>query len=283
MSLGLLGHLLSRKLEKPYEQALIDMVLSPLEMNDTRITLSEEQKKRLAPGHDADLMPTNPWTTSALDGAFALRSSMHDLIIFAKANIGLIETPLSPAMQAAHQEQFKKSSVESVGLGWNANSNGVLFHSGATGGYRSAVYIIPKSKLAIIVLSNTLVGGTTDARAGLFEILVVNVLQLVAGVPLLPLEFPKVGSSKRDIKEYIGQYGAKLNEANNLRVLLSAKGELQAIPPGKIANRLYPMSEDVFFMKSFDVSVQFIPGKDGKIESVEATIDGAKRTMQRLD
>src|SRR3954453_4186686 len=55
LGMGLLGNLLARKAGKTYEQLVVERICDPLEMSDTRIKLSAEQKKRLAPPYNSEL------------------------------------------------------------------------------------------------------------------------------------------------------------------------------------------------------------------------------------
>src|SRR5579859_856747 len=50
LAVGLLGHALARKAGLTYEQLLRKRILDPLGMNDTTITLTSDQRKRLAAG-----------------------------------------------------------------------------------------------------------------------------------------------------------------------------------------------------------------------------------------
>src|SRR4051812_1189631 len=52
LGMGLLGNLLARKAGKTYEQLVVKRICDPLEMSDTRIKLSADQKKRLAPPYN---------------------------------------------------------------------------------------------------------------------------------------------------------------------------------------------------------------------------------------
>ena len=55
LGMGLLGHMLAKQAGQTYEQLVIERICDPLKMTDTRITLSDEQRKRLAPPYNAEL------------------------------------------------------------------------------------------------------------------------------------------------------------------------------------------------------------------------------------
>ena len=68
-----------------------------------------------------------------------------------------------PAIELSHQVTFKDKQ-QLIALNWFIQDWGwgpLLFHGGATGGYRSLLAINPKTKNAVIILSNTAV--STDA------------------------------------------------------------------------------------------------------------------------
>jgi len=95
---GLLGHVLARRAGMSYEELVRTRICEPLAMNSTEITLTPEQKKRLATGHDAAMRAVSNWDLPTLAGAGALRSTANDLLTFLSANLGYTKTPLAPAM-----------------------------------------------------------------------------------------------------------------------------------------------------------------------------------------
>src|SRR5262249_32553794 len=99
VGVGLLGHALARKAGMSYEALVRARVLEPLGMKDTTVTLSDEQKKRLATGHNGALVPVKSWDLDALAGAGALRSTVNDMLKFLSANLELTNTPLKAAMR----------------------------------------------------------------------------------------------------------------------------------------------------------------------------------------
>jgi serine-type D-Ala-D-Ala carboxypeptidase/endopeptidase len=75
---GLLGHVLANIMGTDYERAVRERICMPLGMFDTVMTLSEEQEKRLVPGHTSNGKPAPRVELQALAGAGALRSTAHD-------------------------------------------------------------------------------------------------------------------------------------------------------------------------------------------------------------
>jgi D-alanyl-D-alanine-carboxypeptidase/D-alanyl-D-alanine-endopeptidase len=162
LGVGLLGHALAHAAKaKSYEDLLIKRLADPLGLADTRLRLSEEQNKRFAPAHNQDGKRTSPWTFACLEACGGLRSTAHDLLLFADAAIGRKKTPLTDAFRMAQQpwrETCRKG--ESIGLCWFRQEQAIsksdmLWHNGATGGYRSFLALAPEKSVGVILLSNS--------------------------------------------------------------------------------------------------------------------------------
>jgi hypothetical protein len=282
LGMGLLGHLLQLKTGKTYEELLIERICEPLKMRSTRLTLTEDMTAHRASGHDADGQPSQPWDgeSSALAGAFAIRSTPHDLLIFLKANLGLADSPLSSAILATHSEQFRRDDLQQVGLGWNRNKNQVVFHSGTTGGFRCSMFMLPALKVGTFVITNTQVGGATDSRATEFEKVGGSLLNVLVGVPPLPMSLPKPATLGHDrLTEYIGQYNLRPDDSDGLRIT-AADGKLHALIPGRVTRQLYPQAEDTFFMKEYDVELTFERDKGSKVKGLTVRIGDQTQTLQ---
>jgi serine-type D-Ala-D-Ala carboxypeptidase/endopeptidase len=137
----LLGHLLARRRGVGYEDLVRIRIAEPLDMNSTRITLSEEVKLRLASGYDAALNPAPMWDLPTLAGAGALRSTASDLLTFLEAVLGYVPSPLAPAMAAMLAVPYPTGvrGLE-IALGWHIltrDGHQVVWHNGGTGGFRS--------------------------------------------------------------------------------------------------------------------------------------------------
>ncbi len=152
---GTLGHVLERRLEKPLEDALIDRILEPLGLKDTRITLTAPMRERLALPYNEKRQATHLWDFEALAGAGALRSTATDLLAWAEANLHPPESELGAAIRASHEPRAAKEGGR-VALGWHLAPDGhTLWHNGGTGGYRSFIAVDPEAEIALVVLANT--------------------------------------------------------------------------------------------------------------------------------
>jgi CubicO group peptidase (beta-lactamase class C family) len=172
---GLLGHALSLRAGMGYEALIRARVLDPLGMSNTRIALSPEMKARLATGHKETprttdnpygLTPVPNWDIPTLSGAGALRSTANDMLTLLAAYLGYIKTPLADAM--ADQLSIRRPSHQGdfdVGYGWRIQTkhgSTIVWHGGATGGYRCYIGFDPEARRGVIVLSNVLMPLVDD-------------------------------------------------------------------------------------------------------------------------
>jgi CubicO group peptidase (beta-lactamase class C family) len=97
LGVGLLGHILGRVASKSYEELVGERILRPLGMNNTSITLSPDQQRRLAPGHTLFGKVTANWDIPTLAGAGALRSTAGDVLRFMAASMNRATSPLAEA------------------------------------------------------------------------------------------------------------------------------------------------------------------------------------------
>lgn len=154
---GLLGHVLARSVAKSYEELMVETIAKPLGMDETKIKLDRNMQQNLAPGHQKKKIVSN-WDLPTLAGAGAIRSSLHDMLIYVAANMGLKETALYPAMQLAHQPRHRKQGNNQIGLGWvtsKGKEGDIVWHNGGTGGYRTFIGFVKATGKGVVVLTNS--------------------------------------------------------------------------------------------------------------------------------
>lgn len=162
---GLLGTALAKSVGKTYEQLIVERIAQPLKMNDTTITLSDDQKARAASGSSVLGVPAMMWDFPALAGCGAIRSTLDDMLLFMRANLAPEQTPLAKPIALSHQPRFTirpatKELPESleIGLGWHITTHDgtkVIWHNGMTGGFASMLIVVPEKNWGVIVLGNS--------------------------------------------------------------------------------------------------------------------------------
>lgn len=153
---GLLGQVLSRRAGTDYETLLRTRITEPLQMNHTGLHLTAGMQAHLTPGHSG-ASKSLPIPVHALAPAGAIRSNVDDMLIFLAANLGLIDTPLRPAMQQMLKVHRHEAPDLDIGIGWNIlhGANLAVFHNGKTFGYHAFIVFEPRRKIGVVILSNS--------------------------------------------------------------------------------------------------------------------------------
>jgi CubicO group peptidase (beta-lactamase class C family) len=162
LAYGLLGHALALRAKQSYEDLIVSRVAKPLGMGDTRITLTPDMARRLAPPFDASLKPAHLWDFPAIPAGGALRSTANDMLKFLAAQLDLptatddVPDPLRRAIASTQQPRADTDNpAMRIGLGWHITKANVLWHNGQTGGYHSFVAFDRKAKVGVVLLTNT--------------------------------------------------------------------------------------------------------------------------------
>lgn len=248
---GLLGHVLARRAGTDYGTLVRTRICEPLGMNDTRITLSPEEKARFATGYDASLKAVPAWDLPTLAGAGALRSTANDLLTFVAANLGYVKSPLAPAVaeMLTVRRPTGMPNLE-IALGWHIltrEDREIIWHNGGTGGFRSFIGFDPKSRTGVVVLSNA------ETPAGVDDI---GQHLLNANAPLWqpPKEHKEVSVDPKLFDGYVGQYQL----APNFVLTVTKEGnELFVQATGQPKFQLFPEGDRDYFLKVVDAQITF--------------------------
>ncbi len=168
MGMGLVGLALSRTYGTSYEEMARDLVWKPLDMTDTAIKLSNNQRLRFAQGYALQsnlgrlqfVCPSSPWTfQDCFNGAGGTRSTANDMMKYLRANLGL-----NPKAKAMPFDLIQKPSRDIgddmwIGLGWHGlklnKKDSLVWHNGGTGGYSSFIAFSKKDRKGILILINS--------------------------------------------------------------------------------------------------------------------------------
>jgi len=159
---GLLGQALAMRAGKTYEALVKERILDPLHMDHTGVTLTPWMQEHLAKGYSAGGMVMPNWDLPALAGAGALRSTMNDMLKFARANLDTSGARVPRLMQQTHIVRRPVGKDMSIGMNWiirSMNGREVVWHNGGTGGYRTWIGFDKTRKIAAIVLANSTIGN----------------------------------------------------------------------------------------------------------------------------
>lgn len=152
----LLGAIIEASSDQPFSHFMNNRIFSPLGMDNTTADYDHAVKQGLVPGYHS-------WMGRAVEGdglydhAGApygyITSTSHDLAKFISFMLGggeLISEQSLKQLQAPPEEGRRYS------FGWHFPRSGdrYPYHTGATTGYRSEIFIIPEQNLGAVLLTN---------------------------------------------------------------------------------------------------------------------------------
>jgi len=264
---GLLGHLLSRRAEMPYEDLLRERILSPLGMNDTRIALTAAMKSRLAPGHGPELEPVKNWDIDALAGAGALRSTANDMLRFLHAALA---GKLGKKLELALADRQPAGPKITIGLGWHVfdGDNPIVWHNGGTGGYRSFLGFSPNTGKGVIVLTNS---------AHSADDIGIHILDHTRPLQKFRKE---INLSQAVLDRYPGTY----RFAPNITLTVTREGRRLFVQlTGQPRFELFAESERKFFLKVVEAQLLFGGAGDETAPQVTLFQNGREQVARRAE
>ncbi len=277
---GLLGHILARKAGKSYEALMIERIAKPLGMKETKIVFDDRMKQNLALGYSQGVQTSN-WDIPTLAGAGAIRSSLHDMLLYVAANAGLKKSKLYPAMQLAHKVRHDKPGGGTrVGLAWHISKGAegdVVWHNGGTGGYRTFAGYVQETGKGVVVLTNSDKGADDIG----FRLLNRDAQLIVVKKPALAEIRKAIESGGPEAawqayetlkKDATGAYDFNEDEINNLGYIYLNSGKTKpALAIFKINVAEFPNSFNVY--DSYGEALM----KDGH---QEAAIENYKKSLE---
>jgi len=272
LGMGLLGYVLARAAGVTPRELVHERVTEPLGMDMTGYALEGGMERWMVRGHGADGVVPYWFATAAAEGAGGLRSNAEDMLAFLAANVGPPETGLEAAMRAAHEPQRPMGGEGSgVGLAWRSytlNGRPLVWHGGATGGFRTVVVFDPERRVGAVVLTNSM---------GFGDILGTD---LVVHDP--PPAIPEIAVDLEGIIPYTGEYRAENGQP--IYIGVDDDGYLTAQVPNEVRFRLYAESDSSFFAKREEWHVTFHSDPDGGVADLALEVGGREvPRFQRAD
>jgi CubicO group peptidase (beta-lactamase class C family) len=270
---GLLGHALATKKGSSFEQQVIDVIANPLDLNDTRITLTPAMKKNLAAGYTSGIEVAN-WGFNALAGAGAIRSTVADMAKFVSANMGIIKSKLYPALQLSHKNTITDGSAPKVGLGWHIEGAGeseIVWHNGGTGGYRSFIGFTKNGKIGVVVLTNS---------TEFVDDIGMHLLNPASPLTAIKPNVPEFAVDVNTLESYVGDY--QLAPGFILTVSRS-DNRLQVKATGQQELPVFAKSKNEFYYKVVEAQLTFTKNEDGKVESVTLHQGGRNMVGKKVE
>lgn len=171
--MGLLGYLLAKKNGSTYEELLQTTIFQPYGMSSSSTQVIDTQRLVMSYDNKQNILPL--WDMNVLAPAGGIRSSVHDLALFAQQQLFSTDR----AIEMMQEPTFTSSDKPQIAMGWHLiadNDNYFLFHNGATGGYSSCMVMDKKSKMAVVALTNI---ASVYEELGNLDQFCINLLKLL--------------------------------------------------------------------------------------------------------
>lgn len=275
MGMSLLAIALSRRAGQPYETLVKTRILDPLGMKNTGFALTPEMKAQFAIGHNSYLQPVGYWDSGPMAGAVGLKSTAQDLLTFVEAALGYQKSPLAPSMAAmlGMRRPTRYSGLE-LALGWHylsTSSNQIIWDNGGTGGFRSFMGFAPRSKIGIIILSNT--NGTTG-----IEDLAMRLFTPTSPDMLYQHERVEIKIDPRLFASYVGVYQLQ----DGMQLTISQSGDHLVAQLGQQRFMLAAESNKDFFIRNVEGQLTFVTDRSGNAYSLILHQAGSDLAAKRL-
>jgi CubicO group peptidase (beta-lactamase class C family) len=256
VGMGLLGLALSRRSGMSYEALVKMRILDPLGMKNSGLSLTPAMSSQLAVGHNKQLQPVGYWDAAAMSGAVGLKSSAQDLLTFLEAELGYRPSPLAGSMAAMLnlRRPTRYAGLE-LALGWHiltTSKTQIIWHNGGTGGFRAFVGFSPRTKVGIVVLSNT------ESANGIDDI----GLRLFSSTPpdlYFLREHTEIKVDPRLFANYVGQYQL----ADGMLLAVTQNGDHLQAQLGQQKFQLSAESNKDFFVKNIEGQLTFVTDREG--------------------
>ena len=263
----LLGQLLANGAGKPYAQLIEERILRPLGMTHTTVTGTAQSRASLVAGYSLGGTPKRPWDFGTLGAAGSIESSLHDMLIYLKANLAAPEGPLGPAMALAQQPRMPVglNGILRIGLLWQSNvKSGITFHNGEAGGFRAWIGYDRATHQGVVVLGNI---TSPD----------IDTIGTHALAPYIPAPQPPPAAAL-EASPYGGAY--VLSPAFAITVYKTG-GKLFAQATGQPALPLQQTSPTVFTVQGVDAKLVFELDSNGVANAVTLQQNGLEQRGEK--
>ena len=283
LAMALLGAIVESASGEKYDKYIQKHILDPLKMQNTSVYLTKEQMKSLATGYGIRLPDGKreimPFTEAkGLTPAANMTSTIEDLAKFVSAQFGesnfISEGQLLKAstLREMHRVQWLMPSWNSGwGLGFSVRHYGnrtLIGHAGWVGGFRSQIYFDKKTKIGVIVFSNSEDGSPTKFALKFFDLVATSIERALQ-------EKEEAVAYDKSWEKLVGTYEDPSHWAEkvmilNKRLYLYGFSYPPDDNPEASLTELFPEGENTFRMKNGNGElVIFELDKKGKVARIK--------------
>jgi len=273
----LLGVIIEKITGRKYEQALQEMILTPLGLTDTGYDWSKTIIPRRASGYTGKgaTLTNSP----ALDmqqpyAAGSLYSTVEDLLEWDQA---LYTEKLLP--EAAKQLMWTPFK-DNYAYGWNIgqpepNLFGAykrIAHGGGINGFSANLVRLPDAKMTVIVLANNASASSSTVARDIMAIYYGHRYEIPAVQTVAKVD-PAI------FDQYVGKYELR---PGTILIITREGNSLMAQPEGGRKLEVFPSSETKFFATTPALAMNFVKGTDGKVTHVVVVQGGGEMQGKKI-
>lgn len=170
-SLSLAGRLIEKVTEKPYEEAMRELVLDPLGLGETLFFANDVMTRRFAVGHtrheDGSITVNRPWALPrSAHPAGGMSAPAAEQIAWARFHLGdgtapdgtrLLPKEMLQRMKEPTADMRGSALGDAVGISWllkDLDGARLVSHGGTTNGQHSDFHMVPSRNFAVISMAN---------------------------------------------------------------------------------------------------------------------------------
>lgn len=262
---GLLGYILTKQSGMTLEELFYEKVGKKIFADNTKITLTDNQKEKLALGHSGGDVVPNWDFQDALAGAGAFKSTVSEMLSFLFLQLKLGENDRTAAIELT--QELQAEGDRKVGLGWHFFKENIRWHNGGTGGYKSFCGIDLEKNRGVVILSNSTYSVDDLGLHLLDESEAIEEPRAIAKIA------PQI------YENFVGKY---VLSGMMVMDVTTKDGKLYFQPFGQPKYRIYPETETLYFMLGIDVEIEFIKDEDGKVNRFFFEQNNYKQEAKRV-
>jgi CubicO group peptidase (beta-lactamase class C family) len=144
-----------------FETVLKEKIFSPLDMQNSSITINEKQTKQVTCGYTVAGVETPIWQFQSFAASEGVKSTAADLLKFLACNLNQIHPEIAANFSQTHvqsiETEFNKNAY--MTKGWHLVKNKKYYdsflHAGNTSGQRAFMGFVKETQTAVVMLSNS--------------------------------------------------------------------------------------------------------------------------------
>lgn len=213
LGMAILGQMVVATSGEDYGAYIQKHILKPLEMNNTSVYLTNEQRKQIATGYgrrlpDGTRQSMEITDYNGISPAASISSNVEDLAKFVSLQFSdgnlegkqILKGSTLREMQRVHWLQPSWKSGWGLGFSvWQRDEKTFVGHGGWVAGYRTQLLLCPEDKIGVIVMSNAEDGSPSFFANKIFDV-VAPAIKKVTEPPA------KIAEINPEWKKYIGKY-----------------------------------------------------------------------------